>query len=163
MFKEQHLHKHHYTAAFLHLFVSLERINEFSFYATEIQETDLTTSRCFFKTLCFILLLNWIRKWNNGLRIFVWRLTSDPLFSFHNVPLCISLVELDLANTRGICRSKLLVHLWLYCRLWETMCDCRSETGLHVGTLGETGGGKEPIFILYLRRLGRTKTMIWIR
>lgn len=34
------------------------------------------------------------------------------------------------------------------------MFDCRSEIGLHVGVLGDKGEGKEPTFILYLRRLG---------
>lgn len=47
-------------------------------------------------------------------------------------------VSLDLSF---LCISGYTVGLW-------------RETGLHVGALGDTGAGKEPIFILYLSRLG---------
>ena len=77
-----------------------------------------------------------------------WFLTSTKinLRSLHNLSACVSLARLHLTcTTSSICRSEHLVHLWSDCRLMV----------LHVGALGDAG--KEPIFILYLSRLGREK------
>lgn len=40
----------------------------------------------------------------------------------------------------------------------KTMFNCRGKMGLHVGALGDTGAGKEPIFILYFKRLAKKQT-----
>lgn len=44
----------------------------------------------------------------------------------------------------------------------ETTSNCRGQTGLHVGARGDVGAGKEPIFILYLKRLEKKKKNLFL-
>lgn len=94
------------------------------------------------------------------------RLTSDPLFYFHNLSFCIPLARLVLTcNTSCICRSKLLVRLWLHSRLWRTIFDLQKWNRLTCrsfgGRKGREGTHLQPVSQAPGKKKNRGKIYHW--